>query len=336
MTTHSATLAPGSVGSGATSFSGGRALVHLLAVTTALLTLLLLYVGGSVTTYRVGMAVPDWPTTFGMNMFLYDFWNAPFGVRVEHVHRLLGSAVGLATLVLFVGLLVVERERRLKLLGGAALVLVIIQGILGGTRVTQVSTLLAAVHGFVGQTFFGLLILLCVTTSRAWLAWPVGIDRRGLRRLGPALLAATAGQAALGSWLRHYGLLSAFGSHAIGAVAVMGLVVWTWFRIEGGRTASDPFVKLGRLATVLAVFQVLLGIGAAVYLWPFDGEQRGVTFYQAVTRTLHQTTGGLLFGASVAICAWSLGRLKGVEIGANTTVPEGAFATSRGDWEGGA
>ena len=47
----------------------------------AVFTLPLLFVGGSVTTYRVGLAVPDWPTTFGINMFLYDFWNAPFGVR---------------------------------------------------------------------------------------------------------------------------------------------------------------------------------------------------------------------------------------------------------------
>ncbi len=57
----------------------------------------LIFVGGSVTTYRVGMAVPDWPTTFGMNMFLYDFWNAAWGVFVEHSHRLYGAAVGLAT-----------------------------------------------------------------------------------------------------------------------------------------------------------------------------------------------------------------------------------------------
>ena len=52
------------------------------------------------TTYRVGLAVPDWPTTFGDNMFLYDFWNAPFGVRIEHAHRLYGAAVGLATVLL--------------------------------------------------------------------------------------------------------------------------------------------------------------------------------------------------------------------------------------------
>ena len=63
------------------------------------------------TTYGVGLAVPDWPTTFGMNMFLYNFWNAPFGVRVEHTHRLYGAAVGLATIVLTVWFLAFERRR---------------------------------------------------------------------------------------------------------------------------------------------------------------------------------------------------------------------------------
>ena len=67
---------------------------HWVAVFAAVFTLPLLFVGGSVTTYRVGMAVPDWPTTFGMNMFMYDFWNAPFGVRVEHTqHERAGTEV---------------------------------------------------------------------------------------------------------------------------------------------------------------------------------------------------------------------------------------------------
>ena len=71
------------------------------------------------TTYRVGMAVPDWPTTFGMNMFLYDFWNAAFGVFIEHAHRLYGAAVGLATIVLAVWFLAAERRRWMKVAGRA-------------------------------------------------------------------------------------------------------------------------------------------------------------------------------------------------------------------------
>ncbi len=75
-----------------------RRVAHWMALGAAVFTLPLLYVGGSVTTYRVGLAVPDWPETFGINMFLFNMWEHPFGVRVEHSHRLYGAAVGLFTL----------------------------------------------------------------------------------------------------------------------------------------------------------------------------------------------------------------------------------------------
>ena len=45
---------------------------HWFALVAAAFTWPLLFVGGLVTTYKVGMAVPDCPTTFGINMFLYD------------------------------------------------------------------------------------------------------------------------------------------------------------------------------------------------------------------------------------------------------------------------
>ena len=102
-------------------------------------------------------------------MFLYDFWNAPFGVQVEHAHRLYGAAVGLATIGFMFWLLAFESRRWMKALGVVALVAVIVQGVLGGTRVTQVSTFLAAVHGCTGQAFFGLMVALCVLTGRDWL-----------------------------------------------------------------------------------------------------------------------------------------------------------------------
>jgi heme a synthase len=88
-----------------------RPWAHWVALGAALFTLPLLYVGGSVTTYRVGLAVPDWPTTFGINMFLFDMWNQPFGVRVEHSHRLYGAAVGLFTLILAGWLLFFEPRK---------------------------------------------------------------------------------------------------------------------------------------------------------------------------------------------------------------------------------
>src|SRR5207244_146042 len=117
----------------------------------AVLTWPLLLVGGSVTVYRVGMAVPDWPTTFGINMFLYRFGAASWGVFIEHGHRLYGSAVGMACIVLAAWFALAERRAWMKGLGAFTLLAVIGQGVLGGYRVRHNSTDLAFVHGCTAQ-----------------------------------------------------------------------------------------------------------------------------------------------------------------------------------------
>ena len=160
---------------------------HAVAVVAAVFTWPLIFVGGLVTTYRVGMAVPDWPTTFGMNMFLFRFWEAAWGVFIEHGHRLYGAAVGLATLILAVWFVAADRRASMKALGVLALLAVIGQGVLGGYRVRLNSTTLAAVHGATAQAFFALMVALCVLTGRGWSdplrdAWPTSSASGGGRR----------------------------------------------------------------------------------------------------------------------------------------------------------
>ncbi len=270
-----------------------------MALGAAVFTLPLLYVGGSVTTYHVGLAVPDWPQTFGVNMFLFNMWHEPFGVRVEHSHRLYGAAVGLFTLVLAGWLVVFEPRKWMKWLGVLAVVTVIVQGVLGGTRVTQTSTFLAAVHACVGQAFFALVIALCVFTGRRWQAAGTGIEAPWVARLGWAMLALVPAQIMLGSWLRHYGTLEALAAHACLAAAVWGGCLFLAFVVEQHKAVCWPLVPSARALGVLSTVQVALGIGAFVSLLPFDGLPRTVTFYQAVTRTAHQTSGALLLAAAV-------------------------------------
>src|SRR5204862_7020964 len=78
--------------------------LHRFAIFTALLTLVLLGAGGLVTSHGVGMAVPDWPNTFGYNMFFFPFSQWVGGGCYEHSHRLIASAVGLCTTILAVWL----------------------------------------------------------------------------------------------------------------------------------------------------------------------------------------------------------------------------------------
>jgi heme a synthase len=287
-----------------------------MALFAAVFTLPLLFVGGSVTTYRVGMAVPDWPTTFGINMFLYDFWNAPFGVQVEHTHRLYGAAVGLATIGLMVWFLAFESRSWMKVLGVVALVAVIVQGVLGGTRVTQVSTFLAAVHGCTGQAFFGLMVAPCVLTGRDWLsrAEPVD-DPRRIRRASAVMLALVYGQIILGAWLRHYGTLEPLALHSVAAIAVWFHALFVFGRVERNKVLVSALVPSARFLAFSATLQVVLGLVSFVYLLPFDGMPRQVGFYQAVVRTGHQTNGALLLAASVVLALRAFRHLRPVASG---------------------
>ena len=288
---------------------------HWAALAAAVFTLPLLYVGGSVTTYRVGMAVPDWPTTFETNMFTFNMWDHPFGVRVEHSHRLYGAAVGLFTLVLAGWLLIFEPRKWMKWMGILAVAMVIVQGVLGGTRVTQNSTFLAAVHAFVGQAFFALMVALCVFTGRRWQA-PVETRADGgkSKLIGLVLLALVPSQIALGSWLRHFGTLPALAAHTVLAAGVWGCCVFLAFYVEQHKLSWARLVPSARALGLLATLQVALGIGAFTSLLPFDGTPKSVSFYQAVTRTAHQTGGALLLAAAVVFnlrcfrTVWRAGR----------------------------
>ncbi|HEY7710462.1 MAG TPA: cytochrome oxidase assembly protein, partial [Candidatus Entotheonella sp.] len=144
---------------------------HRWAVALACATFPLVWVGGLVTTTDSGMAVPDWPTTYGYNLFLYPLstWLAgPWDIFVEHGHRLLGAIVGCLTIGLVVSLWRSESRTWLRWLGVAALLLVVSQGVLGGMRVVYDERSLAMFHGTTGPLFFAITVAMTVFTSRRW------------------------------------------------------------------------------------------------------------------------------------------------------------------------
>jgi cytochrome c oxidase assembly protein subunit 15 len=109
--------------------------LHRFAVLTAAATLVLIGIGGLVTSHEAGLAVPDWPTSYGYNMFLFppSYWIG--GVFYEHSHRLLASLVGLLTTILAVWLWLKESRSWMRWLGVMAFFAVVLQGVLGGLRV---------------------------------------------------------------------------------------------------------------------------------------------------------------------------------------------------------
>jgi len=142
--------------------------LHRFAWFTSIATLLLICSGGMVTSKGVGLAVPDWPTTFGYNMFLFPVSQWVGGIFFEHTHRLIASTVGLLTIVLAVWIWRVDQRRWLRDLGFAALGAVILQGVLGGLRVTLLKDEIGIFHACLAQAFLGMLIVITLATSRLW------------------------------------------------------------------------------------------------------------------------------------------------------------------------
>src|SRR6266516_7275046 len=144
---------------------------------TCVTTLLLICSGGMVTSKGVGLAVPDWPTTFGYNMFLFPISKWVGGILFEHTHRLMGSLFGFLTIILAVWLWLSEDRQWVRKLGAIALAGVILQGILGGIRVTMMKDEIGIFHACVAQAFLGLLVVIALVTKNFW--WSLenqGID----------------------------------------------------------------------------------------------------------------------------------------------------------------
>jgi cytochrome c oxidase assembly protein subunit 15 len=180
--------------------------LHRFAVLTAIATLALIGLGGLVTSHNVGMAVPDWPTTYGYNMFLFPVSQWAGGIFYEHTHRLLASAVGFLTAVLAVWLWADSRAW-LRWLGVAAFFMVVLQGVVGGLRVVLNMASLGILHAPLAQIFFLLVCAIALFTGRWWQNIGSSVatlpDRKGLRSLffvGTLLVFA---QLMLGATMRH-------------------------------------------------------------------------------------------------------------------------------------
>jgi len=177
------------------------------ALGTALATLVLVCFGGLVTSHNAGMAVPDWPNTFGYNLFFFPISRWVGGVFYEHTHRLVASGVGLLTTILAVWLWLRESRCWLRWLGIAAFFAVVLQGVLGGLRVVLFKDELGIFHATLGQLFFVLTCSIALFTSRWWVKAEnlpsAGACPKKLRRWFLLATLLILGQLMLGATMRH-------------------------------------------------------------------------------------------------------------------------------------
>ncbi len=141
---------------------------HAYTVFVAGCILLLICSGGMVTSKDAGLSVPDWPNSYGYNMFTFPVSRWVGGIFFEHTHRLLASFVGLLTLGLAGWLWRSEPRRWVRNLGYLAVFAVCLQGLFGGLRVTTIKDWIGVPHALLAQAFFALMAFIALTQSRWW------------------------------------------------------------------------------------------------------------------------------------------------------------------------
>ena len=153
-----------------------------------------------------GLAVPDWPTTFGENMFTFAPSKWVGGIFYEHGHRLIAATVGFLTIGLALWLWLCESRSWLRGLGGIALLAVIFQGILGGMTVRfQLPTEISVFHACLAQTFFCIVVSIAVFTSPGWKRRPeaIKISRGFVHKMCVLMMLVVFIQLLLGALMRH-------------------------------------------------------------------------------------------------------------------------------------
>lgn len=195
--------------------SGYKPLFAWFCAFALLWTILLLKAGGFTTSIEAGMVFLDWPLSHGsVNP---EGWIQDRDMRAEHSHRILGAKVGLLVIGIFIWLMIREERRWLRRLGGAALILVIVQGLVGGARVlfdqlnTQadhnlVAQVFLVTHACLAQIFFCVLASLALASSRPWIERQAGLREpvnKSTRTLGLIACAAIFLQLILGALVRH-------------------------------------------------------------------------------------------------------------------------------------
>jgi cytochrome c oxidase assembly protein subunit 15 len=284
------------------------------------------------------MAVPDWPTTYGYNMFLYPWqsWLAgPFDLFIEHGHRLLGAAVGMLTIALVIAVWLGDSRHWMRGLSIAALAGVILQGSLGGMRVVLDRVTLAKIHGCVGPLFFATTVAIAVMTSRRWREQRREQSpnethgERRLQRLAFLTMLMAYIQLVLGAQLRHLPVgvspsefRAAVLMHVVFALVVTGHVMLLAKRALSLRPKAQSLARPAAGLVALIGFQLLLGLGAWIskYGWPqwlradwlaeyaglADYTVQAEAFWPAMITTAHVATGSLIIATSLVIALRSV------------------------------
>jgi len=292
--------------------------LHLYSQLLAITAFLLITIGGLVTSTGSGLAVPDWPNTYGYFMFSFPVSKMVGGIFYEHGHRLIASTVGLLTIGLAVWLSNIEQRFWLRRLGWIAVGVVITQGVLGGITVLYLLPAPISIgHAGLAQIFFALIVSLAIFTSPGWktqyrresFAMNAISNDMILRRLSVFTVITIYIQILIGATMRHTGaglaipdFPLAFGeiippiwstaitihfAHRMGGIIVTCLVLAIMSLALAHHRKNLELTRPAQLMLIVVLVQFMLGA------WTVLSER------QVSINTAHVATGSLLFVISV-------------------------------------
>jgi cytochrome c oxidase assembly protein subunit 15 len=283
-----------------------------------------------VTSKGYGLAVPDWPTTFGYNMFLFPVSKWVGGIFFEHVHRLIASTVGFLTIILAVWLWRVDDRAWVRRLGWIAVGAVVLQGVLGGLRVTMLKDEIGIFHACLAQAFFGLLVFLALVTTRMWRERKKSAAPADWQRVFPIVVATTIliyMQLGLGATMRHQhkdlsilDFPTAYGAWIpdTSPAAIAAINQWRDTRALSDVTPFQIWLQMvhrfGALLVAIGVFTTVASFFAAVF--------------DRVTRRLSIAWLVLLL-CQISLGAWTIWSNKAADV-ATTHVAVGATMLALG------
>jgi cytochrome c oxidase assembly protein subunit 15 len=306
---------------------------HRFAVLMACVTFPLLWVGGLVTTYKAGMAVPDWPSTYGYNLFLYPWQTwlvGPWDLFIEHGHRLLGATLGILAIVHLLAAWRLANWRMVSsrsqiLWAVIALAAICLQGSLGGMRVLFDEITLAKLHGCIGPAVFALIVAVATMSSYAWQnaeSKTTPETNAKLRRLAFLTVIFAYLQLVLGAQLRHISPGLSHGAfrvlvwfHLLGALALVVHAILLYRHVRKTENSDRTVLVTARALLLLVGAQIGLGCAAwvAKYNWPSwlpeSWQLTQVTTAQGTTQaalvTAHVAVGSLILATAVAAALWA-------------------------------
>ena len=287
--------------------------LHRFTLFVAASTLLLITAGGLVTSTDSGLAVPDWPNTYGYFMFSFPMSKMVGGVLYEHGHRLIASTVGMLMIGLAFWISRLDDRRWVKRLAWGAVAAVVLQGTLGGITVLYfLPAPISVAHAGLAQIVFCLTVSLALFTSPGWrdeTAEPVADTI--LARLTIATAMLVYAQILIGATMRHTGAGLAIPDFPL----AFGHVIppeWSWpIAIHFGHRVGAVVVTLAVVAAASHLLThhrhqpqlrrlawLLIGFVASQFTL---GALTVLSERQAGINTAHVATGAALLATSVLL-----------------------------------